>query len=104
MVLLVEMPVNVTIYRRVTSRCYSTRGNHSPVKEPRSRIIRDKTDGHVVRGTDTHGDDIAPDRIHEIRLIATRNPDNIEVVLANSSVRGKERAVETHTPCRCIEC
>ena len=66
------------------------KGNYSPVKHPRSRIIGDKTDGHVVRRVATNGNDIAPDRIDEIRLIATYNPDNIEVVLTNSnSVRDK---------------
>ena len=60
---------------------------HSPVKYPRSRIICDKTDGHVVRRVATNGHDIAPDRIDEVRFIATRNPDNIEVVLTNNSVK-----------------
>jgi hypothetical protein len=68
------------------------RGNRSPVKHPRSRIIRDKTDRHVVRRAATNGHDIAPDRIHEIRRIAPHNPDNIEVVLTNSSVRDKRKA------------
>ena len=58
--------------------------------DPRSRIIRHKTDGHIVRGAGTQGGDIAPDGIHEIRLIATRNPDNVEVELTNSLVRDKE--------------
>ena len=66
------------------------------MKEPRSRIIRDKTDGHIVRRAATNGDDIAPDRIHEVRVIATRNPDNIKVVLANSLVRDKRKAEWTY--------
>ena len=85
------MPFNVTIYGHVASQSYST---HSPVKHPRSRIICDKTDGHVVRRVATNGHDIAPDRIDEIRLIATRNPDNIEVVLTNNSVRDKKGGVD----------
>ena len=79
------MPIDVTRYGYVsTPRSCSARGNRSPVKKPRPRIVRDKTDGHVVRRAGTNGDDIAPDGIHEISRIATRNPDNIEVVLTNS--------------------
>ena len=75
------------------------------MKEPRSRIIRDKTDRHVVRSAVTKGDDIAPDRIHEVGLVATGNPDNIEVVLENNSlVRGNEMQSGPHTPCRCTGC
>ena len=75
------------MYGEVRSRSCSTLGNHLPVKEPRSRIIRDETDGHVVSSTISHGHDVAPDRIHEIRHIATRNPHNIEFVLKSRLVR-----------------
>ena len=75
------MPVNVTRKGRVRSRSCSTQGDNLPVKEPRSWIIRDETDSHVVSSTAAYGHDIAPDRIHEICHVATRNPHNIEMVL-----------------------
>ena len=76
------------------SQSCSTRGNYSPVKEPRSRIIRDETDGNVVSSAIAYGHDVAPDRIHEIRHIATRNPHNIEFVLKNGLVRDKQGGVD----------
>jgi len=62
------------------------------VKEPGSRIIRDKTDGHIVSSAISYGHDVAPDRIHEIRHVATRNPHNIEFVAVQMYRMGKTRS------------
>lgn len=76
------MPVNVARNGHVSPQHYSsTQNNHLPVKEPGPRIIRDKADGHVVPGVLAAGHYIAHDRIHEIRRVAPRSPDNIKVVL-----------------------
>jgi hypothetical protein len=64
------------------------------VKEPRSRIIRNETDGNVVSSAIAYGHDVAPDRIHEIRRIATRNPHNIEFMLKISLVGDKKDGVD----------
>ena len=74
------------------------------MEEPRSRVIRNKPNGHVIRGAVAQGDDIAPDRICEIRHIATCNPDNIEGVLAKALTRDKEMWTGIRTPCKCIGC
>ena len=58
----------------------------------------------VVRRAATQGDDIAPDRICEIRHIATCNPDNIEGVLAKALARDEEMQSGIRTPCKCIGC
>ena len=88
------MPIYVARYGRVSPRTCSARCDHSPVKEPRPRIIRSETDSHVVRGAATNGHDIAPDRIYEIRLIATRNPDDIKVVLMKCKLETKESCAD----------
>ena len=72
---------------------YSPR-NHSPVKEPRSRVIRGETDGHVVSSAAAYGHHIAADRIHEISGIATRNPHNIKIMLRKHLVRDKRGEVD----------
>lgn len=81
---LVEMPVNVA--RRVPHMRETTdlvgleRKNCLPVKEPRSGIVCDKTDGDVVCVT-AYGHGVAPDWIHKVRNVTTRYPHNIKSVL-----------------------
>jgi hypothetical protein len=66
------------------------------VKEPRSRIIRDETDGHVVSSAAAYGHDVASDRIHEIRHVATGYPHNIELVLRKYLVRAENAERTTY--------
>ena len=55
------------------------------MKEPRSRVIRRETNGHVVSSAVAYGHHIAADGIHEIRRIATRYPHNIKSMLRKRS-------------------
>ena len=84
------MPVNMTTYRHVRSRSKHFRRNHSPVKDPRSRVIRRETNGHVVSSAVAYGHHIAADRVHKIRRVATRDPHNIKSMLRKHSVGGRK--------------
>ena len=66
------------------------------MKEPGARIIRDETDGHIISRVCAYGDDVAPDRIHEIRRIATRNSHDIEFMLKRNSARDNKKGGMNH--------
>lgn len=95
---LVEMPVNVTRYGAEFTILSNSRGDHSPVKEPGTRIISHEADSHVVCRIGACGYDIAPDRIDKISRVATRNSHNIKCVLRKGLVRDNEGTNGPHTP------
>lgn len=55
------------------------------MEEPRSGIVRDEPDGHVVARAVTYRHDVAPDGVHEIRRVATCNSDDVKAMLRESA-------------------
>ena len=76
----------------------------SPVKEPWSSIVRDKTYRHVIPCS-SHTYRVSPDWVNEVRCRMPRNSNNGEIVLS-SLLEGRmtRKTTERLTPWRCMGC
>lgn len=82
----IEMPVDVTVVPRASDRHMPRRiieRINSPVKEPRSGVVGDETNGYIVTGTSANGHHIAPNRVVVIVHRAVCRPHNTECMLTN---------------------
>lgn len=82
--ILVQVEVRVTAKTFVrfseSESLYS--GDSSPVYEPRTGVIGNEANCHVIHAClGPNGNGVPPDRVHKVEVLASRSSDDIEYVL-----------------------